>query len=199
LGDKRKKIGLFGGTFDPIHTGHLIVGEIIRDTLNLEQIIFIPAKRHPLKDNNFIADETHRYNMIQLAIKDNKYLTVSDIELESDGISYTIDTIQKFKNENTEPDTDIYFLMGMDNLNQFHLWKDPRELIKKCKVVVFSRPGFKPPERAEKYLSSIQIIQIPLLEISSTQIRNRVKNRQTIRYLVPPIVEAYIRDNKLYI
>jgi nicotinate-nucleotide adenylyltransferase len=199
LGDKKKKIGLFGGTFDPIHTGHLIVGEIIRDTLNLEQIIFIPAKKHPFKDNNFIADETHRYNMIQLAIKDNEYLEVSDIELKSEGTSYTINTVQRFRNEYIEPEVDIYFLMGMDNLNQFHLWKEPDELMRKCKVVVFSRPGFKPPVEAEKYLNSIQTIQIPLLEISSTQIRNRIKTNQTVRYLVPAVVESYIRDNKLYI
>jgi nicotinate-nucleotide adenylyltransferase len=197
--DKIKKIGLFGGTFDPIHMGHLIVGEIIRDKLDLNQIVFIPAKKHPFKNNKFIANETHRYKMIQLAISDNKYLGVSDLELKSDQISYTIDTIRKFQEEYQGFEKDIYFLMGMDNLNQFHLWKNPEDLIKQCKVVVFNRPGFKPPKDAQKYINYIQIIQVPLLEISSTQIRNRVKNRQTIHYLVPPSVEAYIIDNKLYL
>lgn len=196
---KKKKIGLFGGTFDPIHTGHLIVGEIIRDKLNLDQVIFIPVKKHPLKDNNFIADETHRYEMIQLAIEDNKYLAVSDIELKSDHVSYSVETVKKFRAQYPEHKADLYFLMGMDNLDQFHLWKEPDVLSKKSNVVVFSRPGFKPTREAEAFINFIQIIQIPLLEISSTQIRNRIKNNQTIRYLVPPIVESYIKDNQLYV
>lgn len=197
--DKIKKIGLFGGTFDPIHMGHLIVGEIIRDKLDLYRIIFIPAKKHPFKDNHFIADEFHRYKMIRLAINGNKYFGVSDIELKSEQVSYTIDTVRKFRDESREIGQDIYFLMGMDNLDQFHLWKDPDVLIKQCKVVVFSRPGFKPPKDAQKFLNSIQLIQVPLLEISSTQIRNRIKNGQTIHYLVPPSVEGYIVNNKLYL
>lgn len=198
VGDRLNKIGLFGGTFDPIHTGHLIVGELIRDSLKLDRIVFIPAKKHPFKDNKFIANEMHRLKMIQLAIGDNERLTLSDIELNSDQVSYTIDTVQAIKQEYPDDGKEIYFLMGMDNLNQFHLWKEPETLVKKCKIVVFSRPGFEPDQEAKKFLPDIQIIQIPLLEISSTQIRNRVNHGQTIRYLVPPAVESYIVKNKLY-
>lgn len=196
---KNKKIGLFGGTFDPIHTGHLIVAEIIRDTLNLDRVIFIPASKHPFKNNSFISDQTHRLKMIRLAIRNNKHLAVSDIELKTDQVTYTVDTIEKFREDYPEGTGEIYFLMGMDNLNQFHLWKEPDRLVELCKIVVFTRPGFEPARDAKKYQSRIRIIQIPLLEISSTQIRKRVKSRHTIRYLVPPDVESYIVKNKLYL
>lgn len=194
---KNEKIGLFGGTFDPIHTGHLIVGEIIRDSLNLDRIIFIPANKHPFKNNSFISNETHRLKMIRLAIRNNEHMGVSDIELKTDQVAYTVDTIKKLSGDRASS-SDIYFLMGMDNLNQFHVWKDPDLLVEMCRIVVFTRPGFEPAKEAQKYLPRIQIIQIPLLEISSTQIRRRVKDGQTIRYLVPPDVESYIVKNKLY-
>jgi len=197
--DKHKKIGLFGGTFDPIHTGHLIVAEIIRDTLNLDHIIFIPAKKHPFKNGSSISDETHRFKMIGLAIRNNGHMGVSDIELKADQVNYTVDTIKRFRRDYPEGSGDIYFLMGMDNLNQFHLWKDPDLLVEMCRIVVFTRPGFEPARESKKYLPRIQIIQIPLLEISSTQIRKRVKSGQTIRYLVPSDVESYIVRNKLYV
>lgn len=197
--DKNKKIGLFGGTFDPIHTGHLIVAEIIRDDLNLDRIIFVPTRKHPFKKSSFISDESHRSKMIAIAIRNNRHLGVSDIELKTDRIAYTVDTVKEFREDYPEGSGDIYFLMGMDNLNQFHLWKDPDLLVEMCRIVVFTRPGFEPAREAKKYLPHIRIIQIPLLEISSTQIRKRVKSGQTIRYLVPRDVESYILRNKLYV
>ena len=196
--ETKERIGLFGGTFDPIHTGHLIVAEIIRDTLDLDRIIFVPTNKHPLKDSNSISDEAHRRKMIQLAIVNNQFMEVSDLELGTDRINYTVDTIARFREEHGGSVQEIYFLMGMDNLNQLHLWKDPDRLVKMCRVVVFGRPGFEPEREAKKYLSHIRIVQIPLLEISSTQIRERVRNGKTIRYLVPPDVESYITENRLY-
>jgi len=194
----KEKIGLFGGTFDPIHTGHLIVAEIIRDTLDLKRIIFLPTQKHPFKNSRFMADETHRAKMIRLAIRNNKSMEVSDMELRSDQVTYTVDTVRKIQADSVRRTWDIYFLMGMDNLNQLHLWKNPDLLIEMCQIVVFSRPGFKPAKEARRYLSRIRIIQIPLLEISSTQIRQRVNSGKTIRYLVPEEVEAYIIKNSLY-
>ena len=124
-------------------------------------------------------------------------MEVSDMELRSDQVTYTVDTIKKFQVDSVGR-KEIYFLMGMDNLNQIHLWKNPDLLVEVCQIVVFTRPGFEPEREAKKYLSRIQIIQIPLLEISSTQIRRRVKDGHTIRYLVPAEVESYIVRNKLY-
>lgn len=195
---KQPKIGLMGGTYDPLHTGHLIVAEIIRDKLDLEKVFFVPAKKHPFKDNSFIAGEEHRLNMIHLAIDDNDHLGVSEIELKADQISYTVDTIMNFRKEHQGDNWDIHFLMGMDNLNQLHKWKDPEKLVRMSKIVVFSRPGFEPDRQAAKFLRHIQIIPVPLLEISSTQIRDRVKKGHTIRYLVPPKVESYIIAHELY-
>jgi nicotinate-nucleotide adenylyltransferase len=194
----KEKIGLFGGTFDPIHTGHLIVAEIIRDALDLKRIVFVPAKRHPFKDNKVMADETHRDKMIRGAIGNNKFMEVTDMELRSNQVTYTVDTVRKIQADSACRTWDIYFLMGMDNLNQLHLWKNPDILVEICQVVVFSRPGFEPAEEAREYLPRIRIVQTPLLEISSTQIRHRVKSGQTIRYLVPAEVESYIIKNNLY-
>ena len=193
-----KKIGLLGGTFDPIHTGHLIVAELIRDEMGLEKVYIVPAKKHPFKDNNFIAGEEHRLKMIHLAIDDNDHLEVSDVEIKANQISYTVDTVLKFQEQREHDNWDIHFLMGMDNLNQLHKWKDPHKLVKMCKVVVFSRPGFKPAPESNEFLPFIQIISVPLLEISSTQIRDRVSKGRKIRYLVPPQIESYIIKNKLY-
>ena len=194
----KEKIGLFGGTFDPVHTGHLIVAEIIRDALDLKRIIFVPARKHPFKDSRFMADETHRTKMIRLAIRNNKFMEVNDMEIGSDQVTYTVDTVRQLQANSANKAWDIYFLMGMDNLNQLHLWKNPDLLIEICKIVVFSRPGFEPAKEAKKYLPHISIIQIPLLEISSTQIRRRVNSGKTIRYLVPEEVESYIIKNNLY-
>jgi nicotinate-nucleotide adenylyltransferase len=194
----KKKIGLLGGTFDPIHTGHLIVAELIRDEVGLEKIFIVPAKKHPFKDNNFIASEEHRLKMIHMAIDDNDHLEVSDVEMKADQISYTVDTIRKFEEEYENEGWDIHFLMGMDNLNQLYKWKNPNKLLKLCKILVFSRPGFKPAPEAHEFLPFIRIIPVPLLEISSTQIRDRVSKGHTIRYLVPPQIESYIIEHKLY-
>ena len=194
----KKKVGLFGGTFDPIHTGHLIIIELIRDILKLDQIIFIPAKKHPLKNNNTISPEKDRFKMIQLAIEGNSSFSLSNIELSLDKISYTIDTINIFREKLSPLENVIYFLMGMDNVNQIYKWKNPEFLVKTCQIVAFGRPGFEIGEKAKPYIKDIEIIQIPLLEISSSDIRNRVRSNQTIRYLVPAKVEEYINAKNLY-
>jgi nicotinate-nucleotide adenylyltransferase len=193
----KEKVGLFGGTFDPIHVGHLISAEFIRDILDLNEIIFIPAKNHPLKNNDSISLEKDRYQMVQLAIQDNSGFSLSDIELGLNKISYTIDTIKLFR-ERMPADSGIYFLMGMDNVNQIHKWKNPKILVKDCQIVAFGRPGFDINKKAKPYAEHIKIIQIPLIEISSSDIRARVRKNQTIRYLVPAKVEEYINENNLY-
>lgn len=194
----KKKMGLFGGTFDPIHTGHLIVVELIRDELQLDQIIFIPTKKHPLKDNKSISPETDRLAMIRFAIEDNPYLSLSDMEVKKDSVSYTVDTIRAFRELYPPDEYDLFFLMGMDNINQLHLWKEPDTLLQLCRIVAFGRPGFELHGEAERFLPYIETIQIPLLEISSSYIRKRIQAGRSIRYLVPAKVEAYIRQKHLY-
>ncbi len=193
-----KKIGLFGGTFDPIHNGHLIISEYLRDELGLEEIWFIPANIHPLKNNQDIVGPQHRLRMAELACANNQYLRVVDIELKRDSVSYTIDTINGLLEQFAEISPSFYFLIGMDNVNDLHRWKAPDEILEKCQVVAFGRPGFKPGEAAQPFLQSIRFVHVPLLEISSTFVRNRVREGHSVRYLVPDAVDLYIQEKQLY-
>ena len=193
-----KKIGLLGGTFDPVHNGHLIISEYLREELSLDEIWFIPARIHALKKNQNISPAQIRLEMLQLAIADNPCFKINDIELQKDSVSYTVDTLRALEEKYRNLEPDFYFLIGMDNVNDLPRWKNPEEILSRCQMVAFGRPGFKPDESAERYLSSIQFIHVPLLEISSTLIRNRVKNGFSIRYLVPDPVLRYIQENKLY-
>lgn len=196
---KVQKIGLFGGTFDPVHVGHLIIAEFIREAIDLTKIYFIPTKIHPLKNNRFIQSAQHRLKMLELATGDNPDFLISDFELQQSGTSYTIDTIKAFLRQYPADSSELYFLVGADNMVQFHLWKQPDELVKLCQFILFGRPGFKKTEETNSYASSFRFIEAPLLEISSTDIRKRIRQGLSIRYLVPHSVEAYIKEHALYI
>jgi nicotinate-nucleotide adenylyltransferase len=193
-----RKIGLFGGTFNPIHTGHLIIAEVIRQALQIDQILFIPAKIHAFKNNQQIQSSRHRLRMLELVIRDNPYFLISELELNKEGISYTIDTIKMLRLQYPEDRYTLYFLMGADNVAQFHKWKEPAELVKLCNFVVFGRPGFEVDPKSDPLVSKFQFVEAPLLEISSTDIRNRIQGNISIRYMVPPQVEAYIHQHSLY-
>lgn len=193
-----KKIGLFGGTFDPVHLGHLIIAEFIREAANLDKVVFIPARVHPFKNNLLILPSQHRYNMLKLAIRKNPSFLVSDMELKQEGTSYTVDTLRNFRQKYPADRFELYFLIGADNVAQFHLWKQPENLLRLSKFIIFGRPGFKVEMESGSYFSASQFIEAPLLEISSTQIRSRVQQNLSIRYLVPPAVEAYIESHSLY-
>ena len=193
-----KKIGLFGGTFDPVHLGHLIIAEFIREAARLDKIIFIPAKLHPLKNNQSILPFQHRYHMLKLAIRKNPYFSVSDMESKQEGISYSVDTVKNFRQQYPPDRFELFFLIGADNVAQFHLWKQPEELLRLSKFIIFGRPGFKTDMESGSYFSASQFIEAPLLEISSTEIRNRARQDLSIRYLVPDAVEGYIEKHSLY-
>lgn len=194
----KKGIGILGGTFDPIHLGHLIVSEFVREELQLEKILFIPARVHPLKNNQQITESRHRYRMTELATQDNPYFEVSDVEIRSERISYTIDTIRSLQSKYDSSRYQLHFFMGMDNLNQLHKWKEPEQLLSICTVVAFKRPDFTPEPQARKYLSRVQILETPQIEISSTEIRQRVKEGKSIRYFVADPVREYILSQRLY-
>ena len=195
----KKKIGLLGGTFDPIHNGHLIIAEYLRDELKLSEIWFIPAKIHPLKNNQGITKPEYRLEMLKLAISDNDNFKIIDIEIKRENISYTIDTLKELEKCYQSQNPEFYFFIGMDNVNELHLWKQPEEILNRSKVVAFGRPGFNPDESARRFLLKIKFIHVPLLEISSTYIRKRIKERCSVRYLIPESVEKFIRDKKLYL
>ncbi|MBU5311224.1 nicotinate-nucleotide adenylyltransferase [Tissierella carlieri] len=197
------KIGVMGGTFDPIHNGHLIGAEYIRTSLNLDKLIFVPSGVHPFKDNKDISESRKRTDMISLAIDSNEYFEISFIEINRVGITYTIDTIMKIKEEYR--DDEIYFIIGSDILFEINKWKNFEELICLCKFILLYRPG-KEEESIDNKIKELNLlygvkfekVNSPLIEISSTEIRNRVRNRLSIKYLVPELVEDYILEHNLY-
>lgn len=198
------KIGIMGGTFDPIHTGHLIIGEYARTTLDLDKIIFIPVGLPPHKDNSKVSTSSRRLEMTKLAINSNSYFYLSSIEVDRKEITYTIDTIKELKNIYKEDE--LYFVIGGDSLFEIEKWKDFDQLIRLCKFVVLERPGRTTEEIEQKklelklsYKIELEKIHSPLIDISSTEIRERVKNNLSIKYLVPESVETYIIHHKLYI
>ncbi|UCF63997.1 MAG: nicotinate-nucleotide adenylyltransferase [bacterium] len=193
-----RKIGLFGGTFDPIHNGHLIISEYLREELVLDEIWFIPARVHALKNNEMISPPEVRKAMLELAISENRYFKCSDVELVKEGISYTIETLDSLHQMYSSLNPKFYFFIGMDNVDELPLWKKPAEILTKCQVIAFGRPGFKPSEKVKPFLPHLQFLHIPLLEISSTFIRLRVGQGKSIRYLVPDSVMHYIKENQLY-
>ena len=197
------KIGIMGGTFDPIHNGHLIVAEYARTNLKLDKVIFIPSSVHPFKNNGNISSGTDRKNMVELSIESNPYFQISTMELDRVGTSYTVDTIKELKDIYKEDD--IYFIMGADIIFEIEKWKDFNILIEISKFILFFRPGkyeLKSEEKLKdlrsKYNVDITLIESPLIEISSTEIRNRINNNLSVKYLVHDKVEKYILENSLY-
>lgn len=197
------KIGIIGGTFNPIHVGHLVLSEYIRDELNLDKIIFIPTGRPPHKSDKNIAKSIHRWNMLELSIKDNPYFELCDIELNSVGISYTIDTVGELKKLHISDD--LTMIIGADSLLSLENWKRGPDLIQKINFVVADRLiGKKQNVINEvkalnhKYGVNIRWVDSPIIEISSTDIRDRIKNNKSIKYLVKEDVNKYINDNNLY-
>ncbi|WP_432408929.1 nicotinate-nucleotide adenylyltransferase [Wukongibacter sp. M2B1] len=200
-----KKIGLMGGTFDPIHYGHLVLAEQIRTQFGLDMVYFIPVGIPPHKQDKNISSSKDRYFMTLLATITNPNFEVSKIEIEDNNISYTVNTIKKFK-EKIDCDAELYFITGADAIYELETWKNVKELLTLCKFIAASRPGIderklrqKIMELNEKYNSHILVTAVPALAISSTDIRNRIRFGKSIKYILPESVEYYIYKNKLYI
>ena len=202
----RKRIGILGGTFNPIHTGHLIMAEEVCKNHHLSKIIFIPTYIPPHKYVNDLVDAHHRYQMIKAAISGISKFEVSDLEIVREGKSYTIDTIQEILSHYGE-DSEIYLIMGADSLNELELWKNIKKLAQFCHFVIVNRPGFKTEasDRLVEIIGSDNILDIERLkvdispvDISSTNIRKRVNDGVQIKGLVPECVEAYIKEHNLY-
>jgi nicotinate-nucleotide adenylyltransferase len=200
------KIGVLGGTFDPIHLGHLIVSEYIREKLGLREVLFIPAGQPwlKLKEEKHVSAAEHRLAMVRLAVASNRYFKVSTIEIDRSGPSYSIDTVLALKSR-LGAGAEIYFIVGPDALAKLPKWKDPARLLEACKVVGIGRPGhgnadLRALESALPGVSqSIKLVDVPQIDISSTDIRKRVSQGLSIRYLVPEAVEKYIAEHKLYL
>lgn len=197
------KIGIMGGTFNPIHLGHLVLSEYIKDEMGLDKIIFIPTGNPPHKDNSEIAEGFHRKAMVDLSISDNPYFTLSDIELKRTKKTYTIDTIYELKRL-YKNDT-LSMIIGADSLINIGSWKDSDTLLKEVDFVVADRVlrekknVVKEIERLNlKHGIKIRYFDTPLIEISSTEIRDRIRTDKSIKYLVREEVYRYIVKNNLY-
>ncbi|NTW05861.1 MAG: nicotinate-nucleotide adenylyltransferase [Peptococcaceae bacterium] len=198
-----KKIGIMGGTFDPIHYGHLVTAEIARHSFGLERVIFIPAGIPPHKDNSAVADYLHRFNMLKIAIESNSYFELSDIEIERQGPSYTFDTVSCLKE--IWPATEFYFISGADAVLEILTWHRASDLLEICFFIAATRPGFSLENLksvlkalSAEYIDKILLLEVPALAISSSDIRHRVGLGLPIKYLLPEKVERYIFDNSLY-
>lgn len=191
-----------GGTFDPIHIGHLAIAEEARVLLSLDEVLFVPARVSPLKLGNTSADGDDRYRMVELAIADNPRFRVSRMELDREGPSYTVDTLEEL-HEAYDGNVTPFFILGMDSLETLVHWRRPGDIIRLARLVVVARPGFEVDwEALERAIPGVRctvdVIDTVRLDISSTELRERVRRGLPIRYLVPAPVEAYIRDHRLY-
>ncbi len=192
------KTCLFGGTFDPPHLGHLILAQTIFEAEKFDKIVFIPAHKPPHKKENGYSPVNDRKKMVKIAIQENPNFVMSELEISRGGTSYSLDTIIEYKKEAKIESKDLYFLIGSDTLKTFHSWNKPNQILKECQLIVAIRPGFRPSDINTDILSKIQFANVPRIEISSSQIRERWKEGKTIRYMVTQQVWEYINDNKLY-
>jgi len=196
-------IGVFGGTFDPIHIGHLIIAEEARLRLGLSQLIFVPAGEPWLKEHRIISPGEHRLEMIQLAIATNPFFRASTVDLERPGPSYTVDTLTDLRRELGE-EANFYFILGLDALAELPTWREPERIIETCHLAAARRPEARDLdlESLERSIPGIShrviILDNALIDMSSSEIRQRVANGLPITDLVPDAVERYIREQGLY-
>jgi len=190
-----KKIGILGGTFDPPHIAHLIIAQEVLEKLKLDQVWFVPGFIPPHKCNQPLTLARQRWQMLKLALSGNRKLVASDIELRRKGVSYTVDTLRRLSLQ--KPKRKLYLILGSDNLKFLPTWKEPEEIFRLAKVVLVQRPGLK-ISGANSWVKKGVLIEVPLLEISSSQIRDRVKKGESIAYWVPEKVRKYIGSHKLY-
>jgi len=189
-----KRIGIFGGTFDPPHKGHIAIAEQAKRQLGLDCVWFIPAYIPPHKHQHSPTSAQHRLKMIKLAVSGRKKFKISAIELKRRGISYTIDTLKVFKQQ--FPEAELVLIIGADNLSQFNAWKSPRTILQLASLAVYKRKGFNPSLKD----SAIDFILLKgrMLRVSSTEIRNRIEKGLPIRALVPNPIVLYIKRHSLY-
>jgi nicotinate-nucleotide adenylyltransferase len=217
VGDASQRLGILGGSFDPVHFGHLRSAEEVREALALDRVYFVPANHPPHKPGRRLAEGPARLAMLEIAIAGNPAFRASDVELDRGGTSYSIDTVRSFAI--TEPGVLLFFIVGIDMFREMHTWKDTARLFELANVVVTSRPPsaversishlpvaaqeafcYDPVTLSYRHRSGTRLCFLPItgIDVSATAIRDRSHRGQSIRYLVPPEVERYIREHGLY-
>lgn len=199
----KKKTGIMGGTFNPIHIGHLLLAENAKDTFGLDEVFFIPSGFSYMKKGMEMADKRIRLEMTQLAIEDNPSFLLSPVEVEREGNSYTCDTLEALRA--AEPETKFYFIVGADSLFAMETWRRPETIFQNCVVLAAVRNGKDNSDLQEqmaclkeKYGAEIGLVPMDEISISSTDIRNRIHHGKSIRYMVPDNVISYIEKHRLY-
>ncbi|RJP61337.1 MAG: nicotinate-nucleotide adenylyltransferase [Candidatus Auribacter fodinae] len=199
------RTGIYGGTFNPIHIGHLIIADDIRIQCGLDRIIFVPSGNPPHKKDQFIIDQSIRYDLIRQAISDNPHFMVDDHELNTKGYSYTIDTMSFFSIK--YKDDDLFFIIGADCLYEIHVWKDAESMISRFNFLVAQRrnnpideESFKAIPLPNNLKNKLKqgIVNTPVIDVSATKIRDRIRQGKSIRYLVPESIRNYLEENNLF-
>lgn len=215
----RKRVGIFGGTFDPPHVGHLLLAETVRDQLRLEEVLFVPCNQPPHKEVEGLTGAMHRYAMVVAATLQNPAFTACAVEVSREGKSYSVDTVRTLMGEQG-PETDLFFICGLDSFLQIRTWHRYEELLELCSFVVVSRPDSSfdnlrdaLPDAFHERITELRagavvgddvqglriyLSDAVLVDVSSTEIRRRVVDGRSIRYRVPPEVDQYVRTHDLY-
>jgi nicotinate-nucleotide adenylyltransferase len=197
-----QRIGVIGGTFDPIHYGHLAAAEEARVRMNLERVLFVVAGVPPHKLDEEVTPVEHRLAIVSLAIASNPHFEISRVDVDRPGPSYTVDTISILRKQWGQ-ETEVYFIMGLDSLVELPTWHHPQRLIQLCRLLAVKRPGFETDmaelEASVPGMSSrVEIIDMPEMDISSSDLQQRVRDGLPIKYQVPEEVERYIMEHGLY-
>jgi nicotinate-nucleotide adenylyltransferase len=198
----KKRIGIFGGTFDPVHLGHLSIARDAQAFAQLDEVLFVPNVASPFKLDARPAEAEHRVEMLRLALADQPDFHLSELELERGGVSYSIDTVEALRAE--DPERALFFIIGADSLVDLHRWRRPYELLEACTFIVLARPGFElrpadislDPPWSERLIGNLCTVH--LVDISSTEVRAKAAQGKPLKALVPPAVEAYIERCQLY-
>jgi nicotinate-nucleotide adenylyltransferase len=203
-GRRVPSLGLMGGTFDPIHLAHLVTAEGVFEQFALDKIIFIPTGVPPHKRSHVVTAARHRFEMVRLATAGNPRFEVSRVEIDREGLSFTVDTLQEMKTLNP-PGSRLYFITGTDAILGVETWREPERLMRMCQFIAVQRPGLDPEAARqgldrleERYNCRILRADVPAIDTSSSDIRRRVGELRSIRYLVPEAVETYIHEHGLY-
>jgi nicotinate-nucleotide adenylyltransferase len=191
----RSRVGIMGGTFDPIHHGHLVAASEVADVFGLDEVVFVPAGHQPFKADRDVAPAEHRYLMTVVATASNPRFTVSRADIDRPGVTYTIDTLRDLRAE--LPDAELFFITGADALSQIVEWKDPEQLWDLAHFIGVTRPGHVLTEEGLP-ATHVSLLEVPAMAISSTDCRDRVAAGQPVWYLVPDGVVQYINKHRLY-
>ncbi|MCA9035906.1 MAG: nicotinate-nucleotide adenylyltransferase [Planctomycetaceae bacterium] len=197
------RMGILGGTFDPVHYGHLLMAESCREELRLDQIRFIPARQPPHKPGRLISPQFDRAEMLRLAISAYPEFTMDCREFDREGPSFTVDTLAELSIQ--FPEAQLYLIIGADSLQDLLTWRQPDRIAEIAKLVVCNRPGYALPDRRQAIQwtgpeigNTVEFVRMPGTDVSATELRDRTSHHRSLRFLTPPAVEEYIRTNALY-